>query len=314
MDFLNSDLVTYRDELFEDNLYIKLSYEEREKIEKDLMKYIKEFSINLETILQSDSKGVRLDFYDGTEFKIFTELDKMGIYRGIIKCSRLLLIGTYQMFYSMDYSNLVIDNKNVENVKSILFNMAFMCLFYHELTHIYKGHLKLYKQWVDKGTIKNHLLDIRTLEWDADNYAATRIAEWILRIKKELLPMDTTDFAMKIGCGAIHGMLYWQRQQNDFKEISEKEHLPILYREITMLQCIGDLCGNLDKILLYVKEYEMEFNRNRKMSNFDIEKYFKNMTIYQSYLKEVEDNWEKLSLELENYSIFSLDEIDNLSI
>lgn len=31
MDFFNSDLATYRDKLFSDNLYIKLSYDEREK-------------------------------------------------------------------------------------------------------------------------------------------------------------------------------------------------------------------------------------------------------------------------------------------
>lgn len=152
-----------------------------------------------------------------------------------------------------------------------------------EFTHIYKGHLKLYNLWANEKEIKKHLLDIRTLEWDADNYAATRMAEWILRIRKEILPMDTTDFAMKIGVGAIHGMLYWQRQQTDFREISDRKHLPILYREITMLQCIGDF----DKIMLYVKEYEKEFNRNRKISNYDIEKYFKNMTIYQSYLLNI---------------------------
>lgn len=94
------------------------------------MTCVEEFSKNIETILQSDSKGVKLSFYDDTEFKMFAKLEMTSGYRGIINCSRLLIIGTYQRFYSMDYSNLVIDNKNVENIKNILFNMAFMCLFY----------------------------------------------------------------------------------------------------------------------------------------------------------------------------------------
>lgn len=131
---------------------------------------------------------------------------------------------------SMDYSNIVSDGKNIDNIKMILFNMSMMCMFYHELAHIYRGHLGLYNVWKDEGSLEQHCLDIQTLEWDADNYAATQMADWTTRVKKALLVDDRSDFAMKMACGAIHGMMYWQRQENDFCNISNKEHLPIFYR------------------------------------------------------------------------------------
>ena len=233
-------------------------------------------------------------------------------YRGCIRCSRLFLIGTYQMFYAMDYNNILSDGKNVGNIKKMLFNMSMMCIFYHELSHIYKGHILLYSAWFKERTINEHYLDIQTLEWDADNYAATQMADWVIRVRKELLFDDKSDFAMKIACGAIHGMMYWQRQNDDFYDVDNKEHPPIFYREMSMLKCIGDLCGNLEKMITYILGYEIEFNKLRGISTDEVKKYFEDSEEHSNHLKKVEQNWEIIKCQLEALSIFSLQELERM--
>ncbi len=306
MNFMNNELSVYKEELVANNLYGQLEYEEQEKIENKLKSHIDTFTANIENILGSSYRGVKFELDYDERFRIYSELLVDSEYRGVIRCTKLLIIGTYQMFYNMDYTNIISDGKNVDNIKMILFDMAMMCLFYHELTHIYKGHLNLYSVWKKKEL---HYLDIQTLEWDADNYAATQMAGWISRIRKEILPLDETDFAMKMACGAIHGMMYWQRQETDFCDMEKKEHYPIFFREVTMLKCIGELCGGLENIMLYILGYEIEFNRMRRITSDEVKRYFEDSVGHEQNLKRIENNWEKVRTELEKYSIFPLDEM-----
>ena len=309
MKFMEENLDAYASRLLETNLYMSLEFEKQEELENMLRQDVEVFSENIEKILGRGCKGVKFELYDDTKFKICSELTETNGYRGVIKCSRLLVIGTYQMFYGMDYSNIVPDGKNIDKIRLMLFNMSMMCMFYHELTHIYKGHLKLYNIWKNEGSLEQHYLDIQTLEWDADNYAATQMADWITRIKKELLPNDRSDFAMKIACGAIHGMMYWQRQENDFSNIRTKEHLPIFYREVTMLKCIGDLCGNLHDILSYIVGYEIEFKRIQGVSYDEAKAYFDSSNGNEEYIVKIENNWENIKNCLVPYAVFPLTEL-----
>lgn len=311
MNFMGDNLTSYAQELLKENLYMGLAFEEQEELENMLRQDVEVFSENIEKQLGNGYKGLKFELYDDTRFRIYSELTGINGYRGVIKCSRLLVIGTYQMFYCMDYSNIVVDGKNIDNIKLILFNMSMMCMFYHELAHIYKGHLKLYNIWKNEGSLEKHCLDIQTLEWDADNYAATQMADWISRINKELLPDDKSDFAMKMACGAIHGMMYWQRQENDFGSISIKEHLPIFYREVTILKCIGDLCGNLHDILSYVVGYENEFKRIQGVSDDEAKEYFEGSYGNEDYIAKIENNWENIKECLIPYTVFPLNELES---
>lgn len=309
MEFMNNTLQKYIEELSQDNLFTRLDYEQKEKIEKLITNNIQEISKRFEGELGSSLVGVKFKLSDDIKFEMRAKLNNDGIYRGTIFCTRLLLIGMYQMFYQMDYKNIILDGKNIENVKKILFNLAIMCMAFHELAHIYKGHLQLYNQWTtDKEIEKN--LDIQTLEWDADSYAATKIAEWISNINRTIIPQDKTDFAMKIACGAIHGMMYWQRTSADFDEIERKAHPPIFYREMAMLKCIGDLRNNFNDILGYITGYEKEFNRIRGVESSDIKKYFKHSREKMEYMSKIENNWEKIKSNLQNYSVFPLEEME----
>lgn len=309
MEFMGDNLTSYAQELSKENLYMGLEFEEQEKLETMLRQDVEVFSQNIEIQLGSGYKGVKFELYDDTGFRICSELTGKNGYRGVIKCSRLIIIGTYQMVYCMDYSNIVSDGKNIDNIKMILFNMAMMCVFYHELAHIYKGHLGLYNVWKDEGSLEQHCLDIQTLEWDADNYAATQMADWTTRVKKALLVDDGSDFAMKMACGAIHGMMYWQRQENDFCNISNKEHLPIFYREVIMLKCIGDLLNNLYDISSYVVGYEIEFKRIQGISFDEAKAYFDSTDGNEGYISKIERNWENIKKCLIPYSVFPLDEL-----
>lgn len=309
MEFMNSTLQKFIEELSQDNLYSKLDYNQQEIIEGFISNNIEELSKSFEHRLGSDLAGVKFNLSDDIKFEMSAKLNNDGIYRGTIFCSRLLLIGMYQMFNQMNYKNIIPDGKNIENVKIILFNLAAMCMAFHEFAHIYKGHLQLYNQWdTDKEIAKK--LDIQTLEWDADNYAATKIAEWISNVNQTIIPEDQTDFAMKIACAAIHGMMYWQRSDTDFVEIERKAHPPIFYREMTMLKCIGDLRNNFNDILRYITGYETEFNRLRRVESSDIKKYFEQSRENMEYMSKIENNWGKIKNNLQNYAVFPLDEME----
>lgn len=309
MKFMGDNLTSYAQRLLKENLYMGLEFEEQEELENMLRQGVEVLSENIEKQLESECKGVKFELYDDTKFGIYSKITKRNGYRGVIKCSRLLIIGTYQMFYCMDYTNIVSDGKNIDNIKRILFYMSMMCMFYHELAHIYKGHLELYNIWKNEGSLEQHYLDIQTLEWDADNYAATQMADWISRVRKELLIDDRSDFAMKMACGAIHGMMYWQRQENDFRNISTKEHLPIFYREVTMLKCIGNLCSNLNVIISYIVGYEIEFKRIQGISYDEAKVYFADSDGNAGYVAMIENNWERIKKCLLPYAIFPLNEL-----
>lgn len=310
MEFMNSTLQKFVNELAQDNLYIKLDYDQQERIEGQIKDNVEKISKEFERELGSGLEGVEFKLFDDIKFEMSAKLNNHGMFRGTIFCSRLLLIGMYQMFYQMDYKNIIVDGKNIKEVKEVLFILAMMCMVFHEFAHIYKGHLQLYNRWVTDKEIEKKYLDVQTLEWDADSFAATKIAEWISNVNKTIVTQDKTDFAMKIACVAIHGMMYWQRTDIDFDEIERKAHPPIFYREVAMLKCIGDLRNNYDDILRYITSYENEFNRIIGVESPDIKKYFEHSKESNGHMRKIENNWEKIKNNLQNYSLFPLEEME----
>lgn len=183
---------------------------------------------------------------------------------------------------------------------------------WHEIAHIYKGHLQLLDTWEKEGTRKQHRLDLQTLEWDADAFAATREAEVIKMYRNEILPNDKTDFATKIICGVIHGMTYWQRTSEDFEEMETKEHPPYLFREASILSSISELLGNKEDILQYIVGYENAFNRVLNVPNELVMKYFDEAVQEKNYLSSISGRWDELKKELMKYSLFPLEDIESL--
>mgnify|MGYP004668575659 FL=1 len=305
-----SDLVK---KLYDQNLYSLLSYEEKEKIENLLIEMVSSVSQGYEKKVGKNAYcGVELKFSDEVKFSIKSSLLQNEKYRGRITCTRLSVIAMYEMFYGMNYDEIIIDGKNVENIKKILFMHALCCMMWHEIAHIYKGHLQLLDTWEKEGTRKQHRLDLQTLEWDADAFAATREAEVIKMYRNEILPNDKTDFATKIICGAIHGMTYWQRTSEDFEEMETKEHPPYLFREAAILSGISELLGNKEDILQYIVGYENAFNRVLNVPNELVMKYFDEAVQEKNYLSSISGRWDELKKELMKYSLFPLEDIESL--
>ena len=305
-----SDLVK---KLYDQNLYSLLSYEEKEKIENLLIEMVSSVSQGYEKKVGKNAYcGVELKFSDEVKFSIKSSLLQNEKYRGRITCTRLSVIAMYEMFYGMNYDEIIIDGKNVENIKKILFMHALCCMMWHEIAHIYKGHLQLLDTWEKEGTRKQHRLDLQTLEWDADAFAATREAEVIKMYRNEILPNDKTDFATKIICGAIHGMTYWQRTSEDFEEMETKEHPPYLFREAAILSGISELLGNKEDILQYIVGYENAFNRVLNVPNELVMKYFDEAVQEKNYLSSISGRWDELKKDLMKYSLFPLEDIESL--
>ena len=299
--------------LYDQNLYSLLSYEEKEKIENLLIEMVSSVSQGYEKKVGKNAYcGVELKFSDEVKFSIKSSLLQNEKYRGRITCTRLSVIAMYEMFYGMNYDEIIIDGKNVENIKKILFMHALCCMMWHEIAHIYKGHLQLLDTWEKEGTRKQHRLDLQTLEWDADAFAATREAEVIKMYRNEILPNDKTDFATKIICGAIHGMTYWQRTSEDFEEMETKEHPPYLFREAAILSGISELLGNKEDILQYIVGYENAFNRVLNVPNELVMKYFDEAVQEKNYLSSISGRWDELKKELMKYSLFPLEDIESL--
>ncbi len=305
-----SDLVK---KLYDQNLYSLLSYEEKEEIENLLIGMVSSVSQVYEKKVGKNAYcGVELKFSDEVKFSIKSSLLQNEKYRGRITCTRLSVIAMYEMFYGMNYDEIIIDGKNVENIKKILFMHALCCMMWHEIAHIYKGHLQLLDTWEKEGTRKQHRLDLQTLEWDADAFAATREAEVIKMYRNEILPNDKTDFATKIICGAIHGMTYWQRTSEDFEEMETKEHPPYLFREAAILSSISELLGDKEDILQYIVGYENAFNRVLNVPNELVMKYFDEAVQEKNYLSSISGRWDELKKELMKYSLFPLEDIESL--
>ena len=186
------------------------AYDEKRNYDKILDEYVQQVSGYFEKEINSSIDGVEFLIVDEKSFSVKASLGEEK-HRGKIVFSRLIIVAMYEMFYSMDYKGIVVDGKNIEIIKEMLFKFALFSVLLHEMAHIYRGHVGLYGYWEKHNLIESHILDIQTLEWDADCMSATNIAKVINLRKKEILPDVTIDFITKIMCGAICGAMYWQR-------------------------------------------------------------------------------------------------------
>jgi len=188
-----------------------------------------------------------------------------------------------------------------------------MCMIYHEIAHIYRGHLSLYGKWEKEKSVEKHYLDIQTMEWDADCYAASQLAKVVDMLNKGVLINDTTDFALQVILGSILGMMFWERQKDDFDKVYENEHPPMYYREIAIIATMSDLLHcEKEKAERYVIGYEKAFS---KVFGIDVRKsdtYFLNAVKNKDMLKKIEENWDVVKEQLKTFSVFPLEEVDEL--
>jgi len=107
--------------LAKNNLYSKLDFEEQENIEKEMINCVEMQTKIIEDLLPEKYKGIKLQFTSNNELRIHASLYNGDDYRGVIECSRLLLMCNYQMFFQMDYSEIVWDGKNIDAIRMMQF-------------------------------------------------------------------------------------------------------------------------------------------------------------------------------------------------
>lgn len=304
MEFLNLEYVELIEKLVRKNLYMELSRERQQEIDNRIIQHVKNKSLYIEEKIGSELQGVEVVITDECKFYVNSELCNTDKYRGKITISRLFIVAMYQMFFEMDYSRIVIDGKGIDNIKDIMFHWSITCILEHELAHIYKGHLALIHKW----GVQREYIDVQTLEWDADAFAATYLAT-LCTIGRKALQGDTTDFIVKMVCGAVHGMMFWQRKQEEFRKIETGNHLPIFYREMAMYSTMGDLLKNSEKLINYMQGYEMAFANFWREDKRKAFMYFSEAKDHVEWLYKVEDNWEKIKSELQPFSILPLEEL-----
>ena len=305
MDYLDKDLNAVKESL-EENLFTKLDYDEQENIFYELREIIEGSSKAIEEKMEKNTQGVVAVYDYDDRFSISAKLlNDDSEYRGEIHVSNLLIIAMYEIFYSMSLENIVADSGQEKIVRKIMFMCAFIWLINHEMAHIYKGHLKLYQSWKDKKELDQHKVDMRTMEWDADCFSATSIAGFALVLSNDIGQTN----AERLIYAALHGAMYWMRESSDFEDIDKKDHLPYMFREISMIATMFDLTSDRNTGMSILISYEKEFNKIFNISNKSAESYYQEMVDNYSFLQEVEDNWENVNGLLEPFSLVPLEEL-----
>lgn len=309
MNILNEKLLARTNTLIENNLYRKLPFEEQEKHEKlfkencEFLSRLIENSFDLES--RRDVVTVEYQYSMDPQANALLMLNKT---RGKIKVNTGLITHLYEMFYSLDYTNLVSDGKNIDNIKQLLFSTAMNIIIVHELAHIYYGHLSL-KEKLEMEKDSNYNLDMQTLEWDADSFAVTKLYEVINEDKVNNSEL-VKDLKFMILIGSIHGMMFLFRQADDFDK--QNPHPPCLIREVGMLMCAKDLFKKEnDDIIKITQFYENEFNRQFKISEKENETYMIRLLEHKEVLLDIDNNYDKrIKYLLKPFSLLKLERMD----
>ncbi len=304
MNYLDCTLSELKEKL-KNNRFVELDYDSQKEYITAIKELVENESKRIEYIMGYSFDGVKFDLGNEEEIAIYSWLrDTSSNYRGEIHISKLFIIAMYEMFFGMDMDEFTSNREQDPLLRNALFYLSFALIVNHELAHIYKGHLQLYAIWKKDSLIENHKLDIRTMEWDADCYAATRMAENVNVMTKDF----GHDNICKAMCLAIHGAMYWMREFSDFDVIESKEHLPYWYREISMLMSLADLVSDRQTIASLMIKNEKVFNDQFKVNSRAGDIYYLKSIVEYRFLAEVEENWDNMKSLLLPYSLLPLDE------
>lgn len=309
MNILNEKLLKRTQKLIESNLYRELPFEEQERYEKLFKSNCEILSESIENYLDSNNRkaGVILKYEDSMDPQAKSFLIQDNI-RGKIQINRGLIIHLYEMFYSLDYTIIVPDGKNIGNIKSMLFATAMNIIIAHELAHIYYGHLFL-KNKLEIENNSSFNLDMQTLEWDADSFAITKLFEAINNYKDSDTELEK-NLKFMILLGSIHGMMFLFRQVDEFDK--QKTHPPCLIREIGMLMCARNLFKKKDEDIIKITTfYENEFNRQFKIAEKENNAYMSKLIENKNVLHDININYDKrIKYLLKQFSLLPIERLD----
>lgn len=227
----------------------------------------------------------------------------------------------------------IYDNKLVDDGKAKLleiFVSRFIIL--HELGHILNGHCKLlaskdnltgmnyipfYYYKNEKFLDEKSALDIRTLEMDADAFAATQSIVHVLYLYKNFesqvkIKMEPKDIFYWWSFAVRSHFLMCEDQFMDNAYYKTMTHLPSSARWSLIYLSALEVIGSCDMIEQEKKEFkeliikgalnaEVKFN-NIKFSMYSWIKEIDSNMQYANYRDEINSNWVKIKTQLKKYS------------
>jgi len=269
-----------------DNPIIPFSFDNSNTSGKELIDLILKISkIKIskynEKILKNDNKKqIFLFFVDDMTINAFAtnikNIDVIGVH-----------IGVLPVLYN--YYNNVIDEKNFPEIKSdlegrknLIFNLQMMSVLYiifHELGHLYDGHLELENisflkeiETPDNNKDRENILYDKTIEMDADAFAMCRMLE----INEDLIGLKN------------------KKEKNSYKGDN------ILY--------------SYKKLLFSIYSFYLLLDESYNTSNIKKETYFSplvrqllNLTITEEYVSKRRPDYEKKIQDISDYLIENAD-------
>lgn len=218
------------------------------------------------------------------------------------------------------------------NIAEYLAKFAIEIIVAHEVGHLYNGHTEYFFQLqheletdISEQRRKQCLLDLRTLEYDADTHAVNRILEEAIHL------IDTKDKILQSGENvfnllqyAIHGLCFLMRIEKPEKieQYMELDHPHPISREMWMI-------GALKQHFNYLKrargiKYDHDFENSSIFWNAentmcavkqkdtqqikDIFQY--KSSILENSCKELEQNWPNVAKYIKTSSRLPIEGID----
>lgn len=221
------------------------------------------------------------------------------------------------------------------NIAEYMARFAIEFLIGHEIGHAYNGHTKYYSSIIKQLSKEMYrdekerlILDLQTLEMDADAYGINRVLEQAVGLiensDKIIQILKQKESIFELVCYAVHGLFYILREEhgyNDIEKYKEKLHPPKFVRE-----CL--IYGSLNKHLKFINtknntKYLYNFMGNHigsiehnicdamEYNNAEYIQFIKeNSQVMQEHVIKIEKNWEKVAQIIKQESRLPIEGID----
>lgn len=314
MNMLNEKLAERSAKLAENNLFSQLDFQCQEEIKSALKENVDALSKSIEGQLNNNTNSksrilVKYNDFDSTAMTPQARSDLLeGEYIGVIRINIGLIIHLYEMLYGLDYKIFVPDGKNIENIKMMLFYTSINIILFHEVAHIYYQHGLLKQELVSQfgESSQEYILDMQTLEYDADAFAITKIYEFISSLQK-LSTTAQSKLYYQIFIFSIHSLVFLFRQVNEFDDVTD--HPASYIRELAMLKVANNLFSN-QHAQIYIDFAEKEFNKQFNIDDDKLNSYFEKMGEFCIQLSDIEKNYVKLMYSIKKYSRLPVEGVD----
>lgn len=241
---------------------------------------------------------------------------------------------SYEGIFFKDGKGIIFDSKWIDNKMSKMLEIfVSRFIFLHELGHVFNGHCKLvaaqkfsqmsfmpmyYDDSFEKKIKEKEALDIRTMEMDADAFAVTQSMRHLLYLYKNF------ETEVEIKAMKPQELFYWWSFsiRSHFlvcedgcldKEYDKRmTHLPSNDRWILIFFSAIKMCKYFKvseeekkifehEITRGADEAEKVFNR-LKYTNYNWKEEAKSNFQWVEYCDEINRNWDKLRIQLDEYS------------